>query len=418
MQKRWIAVILLMQMVAAYGGDGRIEISRIDVASPPYVITNAGSYVFTENVQVLVSNTNGIMVLADNVSIDLNGFTFSGPVPASDFGVGIYQDGAFNGLRVHNGVLSHWGSDEDERVIGGIYAPGKNNVMEDLGVRDCAGGVTVGQGGRIVNSSFLDITMRNAITAGDGAVISGCVSTGKSRTSGCIDGGVGATISDCAVSHSDDDAITAGAGSTVARCVVLDCEDGISVLSGSLIIDCASREMGGTGFYAGENCRVENCTSVGSRWAGIEVRSNCVVTACNVADNGHASASESYLGGIVMDSNGTLTDCLVSGSISNGIRVASNCTVRNNKCHENQGVGILVVGSHNRIDANELSSNGVGIETRGTNNVITRNSVRNSSLSGVPSGDYNFNGLPQFYGPIVSPAALITNQNPWVNFDL
>ena len=45
-----IVSIALATVGLAYAGGGRIELSQLDFGSPPYVISEPGSYVFTENV--------------------------------------------------------------------------------------------------------------------------------------------------------------------------------------------------------------------------------------------------------------------------------------------------------------------------------------------------------------------------------
>src|SRR4051794_15270642 len=51
--------------------------ARTIIPSLPYVITNAGSYYLATNLTGS-AGTNGITVIADNVSIDLNGFSLIG----------------------------------------------------------------------------------------------------------------------------------------------------------------------------------------------------------------------------------------------------------------------------------------------------------------------------------------------------
>src|SRR4051812_21725528 len=50
---------------------------RTPISSVPYTITNAGSYYLTTNLTATAGN-NGIIVSADHVTIDLNGFMLSG----------------------------------------------------------------------------------------------------------------------------------------------------------------------------------------------------------------------------------------------------------------------------------------------------------------------------------------------------
>src|SRR6266404_9548087 len=60
---------------------------RTPISSLPYNITNAGSYYLTTNLTGL-SGTNGIMISANHVVLDLAGFALSG-VPGATIGVNL-----------------------------------------------------------------------------------------------------------------------------------------------------------------------------------------------------------------------------------------------------------------------------------------------------------------------------------------
>ena len=75
-------------------------------ASNLHIITNSGSYYLSSNING-VGGKNGIQVMANNVTIDLNGFTINGG------GVGSYgvQGNSFHtNLVVRNGVITRWNS--------------------------------------------------------------------------------------------------------------------------------------------------------------------------------------------------------------------------------------------------------------------------------------------------------------------
>jgi len=63
--------------------DGQILINQATVMASggfPYTITQSGSYKLSGNLTVTNANTDAIHVNADNVTIDLNGFSIVGPV--------------------------------------------------------------------------------------------------------------------------------------------------------------------------------------------------------------------------------------------------------------------------------------------------------------------------------------------------
>jgi hypothetical protein len=70
----------------------------------PIVISQPGSYFFTRSLNG-VSSTDGIEIAADNVSLDLNGFTLAG---AGQSGNGIEVVGQHRGIRISNGIVRNW----------------------------------------------------------------------------------------------------------------------------------------------------------------------------------------------------------------------------------------------------------------------------------------------------------------------
>ncbi len=78
---RWLRVaVLLLLPPGAFATDGRVEINQSTVLAAggfPFRIVNPGSYVLTGNLDVTPGAT-GILILAHDVSLDLNGFAIRG----------------------------------------------------------------------------------------------------------------------------------------------------------------------------------------------------------------------------------------------------------------------------------------------------------------------------------------------------
>src|SRR5260370_33554065 len=85
---------------------------RTPISSVPYSITNAGSYYLTSNLFSGIFGGNGVIIKADNVTLDLNGFALSaglilfcglpgagGNVPAPQQNLSI-RDGAVSGSSI------------------------------------------------------------------------------------------------------------------------------------------------------------------------------------------------------------------------------------------------------------------------------------------------------------------------------
>lgn len=78
---------------------------RTPISSLPFTITIPGSYYVTTNLTGVV-NQNGISISADNVTIDLNGFTLFGGGGGS--GEAIWSPTAQQNLVVRNGTVRGW----------------------------------------------------------------------------------------------------------------------------------------------------------------------------------------------------------------------------------------------------------------------------------------------------------------------
>jgi hypothetical protein len=110
----------LMFSAPAFAVDGVVLINQATVMAAggfPYKITQPGSYKLSGNLVVAASTTDGIDIMASNVSIDLNGFTISGPVTCTGSGYSISCVGnggigilAFAGLSAPSNVAVRNGS--------------------------------------------------------------------------------------------------------------------------------------------------------------------------------------------------------------------------------------------------------------------------------------------------------------------
>jgi parallel beta-helix repeat protein len=105
------AAIVLGLAASAGAVDGTIEINQAKVlangGSFPYVISSPGSYRLTGNLTV-PANTNGINVTASKVTIDLNGFSISGPGNSGGTPIGINASPPSQ-ITVENGTVTGFG---------------------------------------------------------------------------------------------------------------------------------------------------------------------------------------------------------------------------------------------------------------------------------------------------------------------
>jgi hypothetical protein len=96
---------------------------RTPISSSPYTITQPGSYYLTTNI-VGVSSQNGINIYANNVTLDLNGFSLQGVTSALN---GISIQTGYTNVTVRNGTISGWGTGWK-----GIECFGNNVILEHL----------------------------------------------------------------------------------------------------------------------------------------------------------------------------------------------------------------------------------------------------------------------------------------------
>ena len=224
-----IALLALGLASPALAVDGVLEINQAcavstgcfsgDAAGLPVTITAAGSYRLTSNLTVPDENTDGIVVSADDVGIDLNNFAIIGPVtcsgtpltcsPTSGTGSGIERSSSggisIRGTSVKNGSITGVG------YIG--VALGEEAEVTNVHVRWCAaGGISADKystvsGNRAHSNGF-------GIAAGDGSVISG--NTISKNSSYGIVTFKGSTVSGNAVSSNGIDGIFVEEGSVVS----------------------------------------------------------------------------------------------------------------------------------------------------------------------------------------------------------
>ncbi len=303
-----------------------------------FVIDAPGSYYLTGAIRG-EAGKNGIEVRADNVTLDLNGFTLEGTPGSLD---GILSGPATDNLTVRNGTIHGWGGS-------GINAwKSVNCIMESLVVsHSAAAGVIAGKGSRIT----------------------GCAANENARTG--ISGGIATVVEHCTAIDNGEAGISIQPHGTVQSSVAeSNGGRGIQVLDGGAIADCVASVNGLEGIYAGAGSGVRDCISF---------------------DNER---------GILAEDGSSVVGCAVRENKAEGILVWSDCRIAGNHLFGNgngasPAAGILVTGSRSRIEGNHLVGNRVGIEVTGTGNLILGNSA-----AGSGEEDFRF-GEGNAYGPIV-----------------
>src|ERR1051325_9440492 len=200
-----------------------------------YIITQPGSYYLDRNIN-MATGKSAIKVSADNVTIDMNGFSMV-CLPDTT-GTAITTAGVLhNNIRVFNGGIKG-------RFQGGLSLFGSGNRAERLTLQSILGdAILIGDQG-IIRDCVVTTCTGNGIRCGADCIVSGC--TCDSAAQGGVHADSGALIEHCTVN-------TCGAASSAA----------IFTMYSSQVRDCIAN--GATfGIQTQYACRIENCSASGN----------------------------------------------------------------------------------------------------------------------------------------------------------
>jgi hypothetical protein len=182
----FFAAALVLGLAASAGAvDGVIEINQAKVLAAggfPYVVANPGSYRLTSNLTVSSINTDAINVTtgAGRVTIDLNGFSITGPGVTT--GLGIFGP---SGLTIENGTVTGFSS--------GIVIENSSIVRSIHSAENSTNGIQTGASSVIQDSTVTGNTGGAGLIVGGWSVISG-------NTVNFNGVGINCTASECLVS--------------------------------------------------------------------------------------------------------------------------------------------------------------------------------------------------------------------------
>jgi parallel beta-helix repeat protein len=131
---------------------------RTVISSVPYTINQPGSYYLTNNLYG-VSSDYGIQIFANNVTVDLNGFTLRGVTNAFD-GLVVFQSSS--NVTVCNGMISGWGQGNY-----GIRGLGQHSSLKNLTISGNSFGVSC-NAGSIIQNCLITSNQRDGIDLNGG----------------------------------------------------------------------------------------------------------------------------------------------------------------------------------------------------------------------------------------------------------
>ena len=197
------------QRVQAAGSHLRLPApadARKPISSLPFTIDECGSY-FLTGCLTGAAGQDGITIAADDVTIDLNGFSLTGVPGSLD---GIARGGNFNRWTVQNGNVTAWGGD------GIDLFSGVNNEVTVERVRSSGnGGRGIVVAGRAIVRDCVATNNGNSgiVMASNSAnsIIDSCVGSHNTNSGIQVTGSAG-TVRGCSANHNTGSGIGASAG--------------------------------------------------------------------------------------------------------------------------------------------------------------------------------------------------------------
>jgi hypothetical protein len=146
---------------------------RTPISTAPFVISEGGSYYLTTN--VTVSSGDAITIAANNVTLDLKGFTIASTLPAAVSDTAILLSGGVTNIAIYNGHISSGVTNTAAGVFGGsgfgygvrysgAYA--QNVRVKDLSVVGLLyAGIFLGMNATVVESCAVNVVGGDGILA-------------------------------------------------------------------------------------------------------------------------------------------------------------------------------------------------------------------------------------------------------------
>jgi len=329
--------------------DNESSATKIPISSLPYTITESGSYYLTTTIDA--GSDAGISISANNVSIDLNGYTLLGDGSTSNSA--ILTTSGFSNINIYNGFIDNWGS----------------------------------HGINLQNSNKINITH---------------ITVTQSSSAGLLIG-TNAKISHCIASENGADGISCSTNALITNCITSENNaDGIDVGNQSIVTICNSFQNGDNGIETSSNCTVSNSASNYNDGDGANAG-----LGSNILDSKFSNNQGS---GFSIGVASSAKNNVVKSNSVYGITISGDTFLLNNIADNNGDSGYLISGSDNRIDNNQATDNsGNGFEVSGSGNLTIRNSASGNSAIAFNISPGNTTAT------ILTTATINSNDNPFAN---
>ena len=359
--------------------------ARNPISSIPFTISQSGSYYLTSNLTGVAAQ-NGIVIAADNVSLDMRGFTLKGVSNSLD---GIALTSGRQNIAVRNGKLTSWGQ-------WGVDAANSNNT------------------------AFVDLQILGnglGLRAQANATVERCQAYGNSDFGFIVV--LGSRIVSCGSQKNTKGGFQIGDGTVISNSTAIgNTTLGIDAGLGSVITGCTIKDNGGIGIQTNASCKIDNCTVRTNGGNGITAAKGAIIMGCTSIGNGG--------NGIVVGTTSLVKDCNVGASgYYDGIQASRSCVIQSNIC-DNEGANYLPGGGtgiwlfqHSsyvgkpgmaRVEGNTVTNYTRGYRVDTPGNLIIRNSATGNT------DNYGTIAAGNTVGPIVGSSNIGSSNNPHANY--
>ncbi|MFO0984984.1 MAG: right-handed parallel beta-helix repeat-containing protein [Planctomycetota bacterium] len=348
---------------------------RIPIPSLPFTISRSGSYYLRSDLTG-IAGSHGITIAADQVTIDLNGFTLHGVPGSLD---GIHVNGARRSLEVRNGCVQGFGGS-------GVDTFTATTTTFD-GLRAHGNGAAGLRGGAShkIQRCMAEANALVGISGIESTLIEDCVALANGQTG--IRAFPACSIIHCTSQNNELDGIDA-LGVLIGCTAKQNGRYGISTGGDTVVSDCSStaNQIGvfvgssgptirntnadanlGAGIYVGGGAAtIANCYMQGNSGNGIYCNSASTISGCTALGN-FANGIEAY--------NSLISQCAASGNTLDGIRGGGGKWT-GNEVSGNFQAGLHVTSlARARLDGNNVTGNPRGIDVDSAGNMVFGNTV-------------------------------------------
>lgn len=309
-------------IVSTAGPEPRTSLSPINTpgdATCVFRIDTPGSYYLTANI-VATGGKNGVIVVADNVTLDLNGFTIE-QGDALGFPIGVSTNNTSRrGLVVRNGSINNFKGY-------GIFGQARESLFEDLSFYEN-------------KSGSLELFQADDSTARNIRIFSSTGEAGLQLSSN-------ARVENCTVDGGNT-GIIVGSNSVVTGCVLVNQPSVGIAIFGGVVENCSvsatqnANSFNAGGINAGVSVIVRNCSIRGIPSAGIFIGGDATITDCQIAQCVKGIASSQFSSGRTGISDNDITDCSsVAFDLPAGKHLVIGNRLRGNAANINAGPSVI-----------------------------------------------------------------------------